>query len=325
MLRGSVSRALWIAAAIALVVVTFGYSITGRHTDVLLGAGFAVAVGVGVGLRGGSGSHPGTGILIGTAVGVVAAYLAGALNVGFGVILTPLLPLAVGLIDGLGRSSLRGYRDVIRETFIVAVLLTLGFIPGLLAGGDFYLALPFPLVATPWTALLIGLVSRRREGWDDARPPWLLVLGAVVLPVLLGLLFGLGVIREDVGLRGAAGVAWTVLMIIVSIVVIPLVAFFLGRTAAIWLRPRLEVYGQLAAYLRVLWVPIGGFAIGYMTIIFLFAGFYGTLERLGPGAFTGVGGGFSDWLSFAFFTALGQDYAAVTPVSASARALVGTT
>ena len=326
MLRRSISRALWIAAAIALVVVTFGYAITGHHTDVLLGAGFAVAVGVGVGLRGGSGSHPWTGILIGTVIGVVAAYLTGALSVGFGVILPPLLPLAVGLIDGLGRSSLHGYGDVIRETFIVAVLLSLGFVPALLAG-DFDLApflAAFPLLAMPWTALLVGLVSRRREGWEDARPPLLLVLGALVLPVLLGLAFGLGVIREDVGLTGAAAVVWNVLMIIISIVAIPLVAFLLGRTAATWLRPRLEVYGQLAAYLRVMWVPIGGFAIGYMTIIFLFAGFYGTVERFGPGSFAGAGGGFSDWLSFAFFTALGQDYAAVTPVSASARALVGT-
>ena len=324
-MKRSISEALWIAAAIALVVVTFGYAITGHHTDVLMGAGFAVAVGVGVGLRGGSGSHPWTGILVGTAVGVVAAYLAGANSVGFGVILPPLLPLAVGLIDGLGRSSFHGYGDVTREAFIVGVLLSLGFVPALVVG-DFDLGLflaIFPLLAVPWTALLIGLVSRRREGWEDARPPLLLVLGALLLPVLLGLAFGLGVIREDRGLTGAAAGALNVLIIIVSIVAIPLIAFLLGRAAAVWLRPRLEVYGQLAAYLKVMWVPIGGFAIGYMTIIFLFAGFYGTLERFGAGSFAGAGGGFSEWLSFAFFTALGQDYAAITPASAGARALVG--
>ena len=216
------NRSIWLAvpitAVIALVVVTFGYAITGVHTDVLLGVGFAVAVGVGVGLRGGSGSHPWTGILIGSAVGVVAAFLSGALSVGWGVILPPLLPLAVGLIDGLGRSSLRGYRDVVRETFILAVLLSLGFIPALVVG-DFDLApllAVFPLVALPWTALLIGLLSRRREGWDDARPPRLLVLGAIALPVLMGLLFGFGVIREDVGLTGVAAVVWIVLIIIIS-------------------------------------------------------------------------------------------------------------
>ena len=318
-------RAVRIATAIAAIVVTFGYAITGVHTDVLLGAGFAVAVGVGVGLRGRSGSHPWAGILIGLAVGVVAAFLGGALSVGWGIILPPLLPLAVGLIDGLGRSSLRGYRDVIRETFILAALLSLGFIPALVVG-DFDLApllAVFPLVAVPWTALLIGLLSRRREGWDDVRPPRLLVLGAVALPVLLGLLFGFGVIREDVGLRGVAAVAWIVLTIVLSIVVIPLVSFLLGRAAAVWLRPRLEVYGQLAAYLRVMWVPIGGFAVGYITIIAVFAGFYGTLERLAPGSFAGAGTGITDWWSFAFFTALGQDFTSVVPVSVGARMLVG--
>ena len=317
--------AVRIAAAIALVVVTFGYAITGDHTDVLLGAGFGVAVGVGVGLRGGSGSHPWTGILIGSVVGVVAAYLGAAQGVGWGVILPPLLPLAVGLIDGLGRSSLSGYRDVIRETFILAVLLSLGFIPAAVAG-DFDLApllAVFPLLAMPWTALLIGLLSRRREGWDGASPPRLLVIGAVALPVLLGLLFGFGVIREDDGFTGAIAAVWIVLTIVLSILLIPAAAFLVGRAAAVWLRPRLEVYGQLAAYLRVMWVPIGGFAVGYLTIIFVFAGFYGTLERLGPGSFAGAGAGITDWLSFAFFTALGQDFATVTPVSLSARVLVG--
>ena len=317
--------AVRIAAAIALVVVTFGYAITGDHTDVLLGAGFGVAVGVGVGLRGGSGSHPWTGILIGSVVGVVAAYLGAAQGVGWGVILPPLLPLAVGLIDGLGRSSLSGYRDVIRETFILAVLLSLGFIPAAVAG-DFDLApllAVFPLLAMPWTALLIGLLSRRREGWDGASPPRLLVIGAVALPVLLGLLFGFGVIREDDGFTGAIAAVWIVLTIVLSILLIPAAAFLVGRAAAVWLRPRLEVYGQLAAYLRVMWVPIGGFAVGYLTIIFVFAGFYGTLERLGPGSFAGAGAEITDWLSFAFFTALGQDFATVTPVSLSARVLVG--
>ncbi|MXY29763.1 MAG: hypothetical protein F4043_09995 [Gammaproteobacteria bacterium] len=317
--------AVRIAAAIGVVVATFGYALTGVHTDVLLGAGFGVAVGVGVGLRGGSGSHPWTGILIGSAVGVVAAYLSGAMSVGWGVILPPLLPLAVGLIDGLGPSPLSGYRDVIRETFILAVLLGLGFIPALVAG-DFDLEpllAVFPLLAMPWTALLVGLVSRRREGWDGATPPRMLVLGAVALPVLMGLAFGFGVIREDDGLTGAMAVLGVVLTIILSILVIPLVAFLGGRAAANWLRPRLEVYGQLAAYLRVMWVPIGGFAVGYLTIIFLFAGFYGTLERVTPGSFAGAGTAITDWLSFAFFTALGQDFTALSPVSLGARMLVG--
>ena len=318
-MSASVRLAVRIVAAVALVVVTCGYTITGVHTDVFLGAGFGVAVGVGVGLRGGSGSHPWTGILIGSAVGVFAALLSGAMSVGWGVIL--LLPLAVGLIDGLGRSSLSGYRDVIRETFILAVLLSLGFVPALFLGA-FHLALlaVVPLLVMPLTALLIGLLSQRREEWNNARPPRLLVLGALVLPVLLGLRYGFGVIHEALGLLGAAA---AVLILIIMLVVIPLVAFLLGRAAATWLHPRLEVYGQLAAYLRVMWVPIGGFALGYLTIIFLFAGFYGTLDRVAPGSFAGAGKGITDWLSFAFFTALGQDFTALSPASLGARMLVG--
>ena len=115
--------------------------------------------------------------------------------------------LAVGLIDGLGRTSLSGYRDVSR-----------------------------------------GLLSRRRQGWRDTRPPRLLVGGAVVLPALM-------------------------------------------------------------------WVPIGGFAVGYLTIIVLFAGFYGMLERFSPGAFVGAGPGITDWVSFAFFAGLGQDFTTVAPVA----------
>ncbi len=325
------SRLIWlgirIAAAVALVVATCGYAITGDHTDVLLGAGFAVAVGVGVGLRGGSGRHPWTGILIGSTLGVLTAFLSAAWT-GWGIILAPQLAMAVGLIDGLGRSSFHRYRDVIRETFIIAVLLSLGLIPAMAAGvvNDLLVGLLLvlmPLGLMPWTALLLGLLSRRREGWDDARPPLLLVLGAVALPVFMGLLFGFGVIRDFEALPGIQQVAAIVISMTIILVLIPVAGFLLGRAAAAWLRPRLAVYGQLAAYLRVMWVPIGGFAAGYLTIIFLFAGFYGTLERFSPGAFADPGTGIADWVSFSFFTAVAQDYATIVPVSSGARMLVG--
>ena len=320
-----IALGLRIAVAVGLVVVPFGYAITGNHADVLLGAGCGVSVGVGVGLRGGSRSRPLTGILIGAAIGVVTAFLVGGLSVGWGVIIPPLAPLAVGLIGGLDRSSLAGYRDVSRETFILAVLLSLGFMPALATG--WFAAAPFvaasPLLAMPWTALLIGLLCHRRQGWRDARPPRLLVLGAVALPVLMAVLYGSGVIRDESESSLVPGIMWIVFVLALSLVAVPVTAFLAGRAAAAWLRPRLQVYHQLAAYLRVMWVPIGGFAVGYLTIIFLFAGFYGMLERFSPGAFDGAGPGISDWVSFSFFNALAQDYAAVVPVSVGARVLVG--
>ncbi len=322
-------RLVWlgvrIALPVALVVVTFGYAITGDHTDVWLGAGCGLAIGVGVGLRGGARGSLWTGILVGSVLGVATALLTGAQDLGWSVIIPPSTPLAIGLIDGLGRSSLSGYRDASRETFILAVLLSLGLGPALVVGGvpSWPLVAAYPLLATPWTALLLGLLCQRRKGWRDARPPRLLVLGGVALPILMGVLLGSGVIREGIGLPLIGGIAWIVGTLALSLVVIPVAAFLVGRAAATWLRPRLQVYGQLAAYLRVMWIPIGGFAVGYLTIIFLFAGFYGTLERFSPGAFAGAGPGVTDWLSFAFFNALGQDYGAVVPVSAGARMLVG--
>ena len=194
------SSLIWLAArivaAIALVVVCFGYAITGNHSDVLMGAGCGIAIGVGVGLRGGSRGGPWTGILIGSIVGMAVALVAGGISGNrWGLITLPTLALAVGLIDGLDRSSLSGYRDMSRETLIVAVLLTLGFLPAHVAEGfllalqtsdDFLLAsilLVFPLLLMPLTALMAGLLTHRREGWRDARPPRLLILGAAVPPM----------------------------------------------------------------------------------------------------------------------------------------------
>jgi len=331
-LRGILSLivrpAFRIAAAIALVVVPFGYAITGVHTAVLMGAGCGIAIGVGVSLRGGWRTGPWTGILVGSMVGVVTALLAGEGD-GWGVILPPILPLAVGLIDGLGRTSLSGYREMCRETFILSVLLTLGFLPAVVAM-DFShpvrhaLVAAFPLVVMPWTALMAGLLSRRRQGWRDTRPPRLLILGAAMPPTLMGVLFATGVVTQRTGFSGIAHVALIALILFFSMVVIPAAAFLLGRAAITWLHPRLRVYGRLADYLRVMWVPIGGFAVGYLTIIVLFAGFYGMLERFSPGAFAGAGTGIADWMSFAFFAALGQDFTTVAPVSVGARVLVGT-
>ena len=108
-----------------------------------------------------------------------------------------------------------------------------------------------------------------------------------------------------------------------TVVLLPVAAFLLGRVAIAWLQPRLRVYSHLTDYLRVMWIPIGGFAVGYLILIVLFAGFYGMLEHFSPGAFGGAGQGITEWLSFAFFAALGQDFATVTPVSVGARVLVG--
>ncbi|MYA64780.1 MAG: hypothetical protein F4139_13170 [Gemmatimonadetes bacterium] len=338
MLNSPIWLAVRIAAAVTLVVSTFGYAITGNHSDVLMGAGCGIAVGVGVGLRGGSRSGLWTGILIGSIIGMAVALVAGGFSGNrWGFITPPVLALAVGLIDGLDRSALSDYREMSRETLVVAVLLTLGFFPAHMAEGillglrtsdEFLIAsilLVFPLLLMPFAALMAGLLTHRREGWRDARPPRLLILGAAVPVVLFVFLMATGTLQEVRGLSGLELILGIAYGLSLPMVAIPAAAFLLGRAATTWLQPRLQVYSRLAEYLRAMWVPIGGFAVGYLTIIVLFGGFYGTLERFSPGAFAGVeaGTGITDWLSFSFFTALGQDFLTMAPSSVGARLLVG--
>ena len=333
--KQTLPRLIWLACRIAIVVavvaVSFGYAITGLHTDVLMSAGCGIAVGVGVGVRGGPRSGTWTGVLVGVIIGVATALIAGLSPLeGFAVLILPILALALGLIDGLRGSSLAGYRDMAREAFIVSLLMAFGLFPAWVAEGQFTSGIRSDglqlmgatVVMSIWVALIAGLLSHRRQGWRDTRPPLLLVLGAAALAILLAVGMATGHFEEGRGLSGVLLVGMIGFLLAVSVVV-PAVVFLVGRAIIIWLEPRLRVYGYLADYLRVMWVPIGAFAVGYLTIIVLFAGFYGTLERFQPGAFAKAGTGITEWLSFAFYTALGQDFATTAPVSVGARVLVG--
>ena len=324
MLNRSIGSAVWIAAAIALVVVPFGYAITGEHDDVWIGVGCGLVIGVGVGLRGGALGGPWAGIPIGSIVGISALLISGLSSLGFGVLGPSVLGLAVGLIDGLRGASLPGYRAVCRQSFIVSLLFALGLLPVLALSGVVGLTL-VPLMCMPWVALIAGLLSHRREGWRDRHPPRLLVLGAVATFALLLFLTVSEEVRYGRVVVGFIPVLQVAGLLSLVLIAVPAATFLVGRVAITWLRPRLQVYGHLTDYLRVMWVPIGGFAIGYLTIIVVFAGFYGMLERFNPGAFadTGDATGIADWLSFAFFNALAQDYVALAPVSVGARVLVG--
>lgn len=130
-----------------------------------------------------------------------------------------------------------------------------------------------------------------------------------------------------IGAIGVGDSGWlqTVLLTPLMILVFPTAVFLSARACAIWMQPRLNVYVRLVEYLRVMWIPIGGFSAGYLVIIIVFAGFSGMLERFSPGSFAGAtDADIGDWMSFSFFSALGQDYTGITPVTATARVLVGT-
>ncbi|MCY3858401.1 MAG: hypothetical protein OXG25_05775 [Gammaproteobacteria bacterium] len=332
----AIGRYAWLAFRIffvvALVVVPFGYAITDLHTDVLMGAGCGIAIGVGVGVRGGSRSGPWTGILVGSIVGVVAALLAGLIPGNpFARLIPPLLALAVGLIDGLRGSDLLGYRDMGRESFVVAALLILGLLPAWIVQGYFsttYSATGITLIIgvllmSTGTALAAGLLSHRRVGWRDNRPPLLLFFSAGTIAFVIFAGMFSGEFTDAYGLSNVERAVWSSIYVF-EVALVTVIAFLVGRWSMLWLEPRLRIYGYLADYLTVMWPPIGAFAVGYLTIILLFSGFYGMLDRFQDGAFEYAGSGIADWILFSFYTSLGQEFGSAVPVSVAARILVGT-
>lgn len=90
-----------------------------------------------------------------------------------------------------------------------SVLLILGFVPAWIAQGRFAsdaiyasaLMLVFMLLWIPWITLMAGLLSSRREGWRDTRPPALVVLGALALPVVLSIMLATGMLSDARGCR----------------------------------------------------------------------------------------------------------------------------
>ena len=311
-------RSLQVAVPVGIVVVPFAYAVTGVHNDVLLAAGCGLAVGVGLNLRMRERIGRSAGILVGTVAGMAAALLAGLVP-GNGVVwlVPPLVALAVGLVDGLETIRLQGYRDAAVETLAMSVLIGAGLLPALGLGG-----LLSCVLVTPPTALIAGAFTAGRAGRHPARPLLILTLGslAVLAYAVDGVMHeGLrgGLLRRDALLNAALSVP-------VAMVAVPIGVFLAARAAAIWLQPRLRIYRQLAEYLRVMWIPIGGFAIGYLAIIVVFAGFGGMLARFRPGAFVGAeDAGIGEWIAFAFFRALAQDYPGIVPVSPGAWLLVG--
>ena len=308
-------QAVRVAVGIAIVVVPFGYAITGEHNHLLMGAGCGLAIGVGLSLRLGEQNGLSVGILVGSVLGMVMVLIAGGQDFAYGpgIYIPPVLGLGVGLVDGLGKTSFQTYREASLESLMMCVLLAFGVLPVLGPIGFIV-----PLALMPTMALIAGFFSRNLDGRRYSRPPVLLIIGTLALYAAL-------IIADWQFNDAGPPLPGVVLFVSVSQLGIPIAFFLFGRAIAVWMQPRLRVYVQLAEYLRVMWVPIGGFAVGYLIIIILFAGFYGTLERFVPGSFTGGSDtGIADWVAFSFFRALTRDYTAIVPVSPAAWALVGT-
>ena len=308
-------RSLQVAAAILIVVVPFGYAVTGANSDVLMGALAGLTVGIGLNLRMGAQNGRAIGILIGATVGAATALIAGLVPENpWGALVPPVLALSIGLTDGLGETRIQGYREALQESALLSGLLGAGllFVPDGFGGffGCLFMFAP--------NALYVGFFNRNHEGKRYSRPPLALV---IALPALLALLTWL-VTRETVPPRP---LDVSLLSAFIGMVAVPIPVFLGARTFAIWVQPRLRLYVQLADYLRVMWVPIGGFAVGYLAIIVIFAGFFGMLERFVPGSFNGAAGaGVLDWIAFSFYSAIADPSSAIRADSGLARFLVGT-
>jgi hypothetical protein len=273
------------------------------------------AVGVGLNLRMGARNGRSVGILIGATVGIAAGLIAGLIpDNPWGQLIPPILALAIGLTDGLGETRIRGYREAFHEAALLSSLLGLGL---LLVPGGIAAAAGCAMMIAPNT-LIVGFFNRNHAGRRYTRPPILLIAAFVV--VFAGIAY---LVMHEGGRHRPVEVG--LLSALWALVVLPAPIFLAARTFAIWVQPRLRLYVQLADYLRVMWVPIGGFAVGYLAIIVIFAGFFGMLERFVPGSFSGAGGAtVVSWIAFSFYSAIADPSSAIRAASGLARFLAGT-
>ena len=327
-------RSVLVAGLVILIALPFGYSITNDHGYVLTGMACGLSVGIGICLQLGSESGLARGAVCGIVVGMSVPILYHMIP-GFdgpAVIAAPIIALTVGLADGLGSSRLCGYREAGRLTLLAGLLTSFGFLAaemiqyGLFAEKDDvnWAVVIVPLFFAPLVALVAGFVNNNLEGQRFSRPPtvlWLATLASLLMFAAISVFERVNYGLEDPNVAGVLEVAgWSLLLYSL----VPSAILVAARGLSIWLRPRLKYFSHIVAYLRVMWVPLGGFILGYLVIILVFSGFCGMLERFVPGSFDGASdASIGNWISFSFFSEIGRDYSGITPVSIMARALVG--
>lgn len=309
---------VWIVLAVALAVAPFAYAL--GPAALAVGVGVGLAMGVTLALL----SPPrGAGILgIGGGIFVglwAAAALSWTDSIGLhGPGIPPLIvaPVAVGVMDGMSGTAAKGLREGARLTGWVCGALLLAMVPS---------PYPLPIIAIMLVicALLLTVCAGlsptllfarpRREATKRLLAASILILLAVTSLGWLSL----------IDTRGR----WSPAMAQTSIIAIGVpTLFLLGRLIAAWLRPRLTTFEELGRYLRVMWIPLGSFTLGYLAIIVVFAGFYSALFRHDTTEFGDAAAGWlpdlPHWLYFSLSTAATLD-AEIHPMGAAARFLVG--
>jgi hypothetical protein len=249
--------------------------------------------------------------------------------------LNGLRALSLGLVGVFTYSLVMGLRAGSRWGFGPG--LNVGFVGGLAAGlavGALYVFAPQKL-STPnalfATRDIIAVTLAMNFALNLVRPPLsqskrlldihFLMAGAES-GAWIGGLFGF---LHSLVVGGGLGSAFTRgVILMLSGGVCGAITSPAGRIAAHWLKPRLEVFDKLMPYLREMWVPLGGFALGYFAIVFLFACSYGVAWRTDPRMFSGMPAnasfGYFFYFSLATISTLG--YTTIVPASAAVKTLV---
>ncbi len=306
---------------LGLLGAPFAFAVTDR-SDVIalgLGAGLAVALGVVISRREGGGR---AGVICGLVTAVVATLVgAGFLYAGVGVLMPPATAVAVASVDVFGNPMRGWWRSV-----LIGGAIGLGVGIGIGVGSQYGILAVLGGLFIGGIAGVIG-ASRRypeRTFFAGLRRPPLAALGLVVGLVVV--VFVVLLYADRMTVPSAA------LGAVITAFIVPVVFYVGAHTLLMWLRDRMRIFRRLTPFFRVMWAPMSAFAIGYLAIIAIFAGFYGALDRLGRSQwpddplFVGAEAGppsIVDWLFFAFFNATAQDYNAILPASDSARLLVG--
>ena len=142
-------------------------------------------------------------------------------------------------------------------------------------------------------------------------------LGAALIGLFLGITIGLvPVITKGV----SEGLLFLIEISLISAVGVPLSAYI-----GIWLRPKLLLFSELWVYLREMGSYLVCFAFGYIVLAFLFACRFWSLWKVFPNSFKGVSGepSIGEFFYFSLVTIATIGYGDITPVSGTARGLVG--
>ena len=204
----------------------------------------------------------------------------------------------IGILGGLAVGVITGMLGIIFPERLTGPVL---FGRGDVAGVVFALNLAIALVRI---AADQGWALRWRQSISLGATNGALVSGVAVLHALLvSIKFG----RWSLGTAAAEFAFGTAIGAITAPV---------AESLAFWLRPRLRVFVALLPYLRELSVPLGGFAFGYLMLIFVFATFIGAAWRNDPSqAYVGlpVQPRFGSFFYLSVETVTGIGYAGAAP------------